>query len=71
MTYTQVSQKFQIVIPKEIRNKLSLKPKQKLMILEKNGVIYMAPDVALSKTFGLFKNSRLTSANLRDKKDRV
>ena len=34
MTIVKISPKYQIVIPKEIRNKLKLKPGQKLQILQ-------------------------------------
>jgi len=34
MTTVKISPKFQVVIPKEIRNKLKLKPGQRLQILE-------------------------------------
>ena len=34
MTIVKISPKYQIVIPKEIRNKLKLKPGQKMQILQ-------------------------------------
>jgi AbrB family looped-hinge helix DNA binding protein len=34
MTTVKISPKYQVVIPKEIRNKLKLKPGQRLQILE-------------------------------------
>jgi AbrB family looped-hinge helix DNA binding protein len=34
MTIVKISPKYQVVIPKEIRNKLKLKPGQKLQILQ-------------------------------------
>ncbi len=34
MTTITVSPKFQVVIPKEIRNKLNLKPGQKLQVIQ-------------------------------------
>ena len=70
MTYTHVSPKFQVVIPKEVRNRMGLKPKQKLIVMEKGGVIHLIPEVPLKSLKGRFKNSNLTSNNLRDKKDR-
>lgn len=34
MTIVKISPKYQVVIPKEIRNKLKLKPGQKMQILQ-------------------------------------
>ncbi len=70
MTYTSVSPKFQIVIPKEIRNKTQVKPGQKLMVYERNGVIYLIPDLPMRKLRGLFKGRGVDLSGLRDKSDR-
>ncbi len=71
MTYAQISPKFQIVIPKEVRTRLSLRPKQRLMVLEKGGIIHLVPDIPLKKMKGFFKGRGLDTKNLRDKKDRL
>lgn len=71
MTYIFLSPKFQVVIPKEVRNKLNLKPKQRLVVMEKAGVIHMMPEVSLKKMKGVFKGKGLTTQGLRDKKDRL
>jgi AbrB family looped-hinge helix DNA binding protein len=41
MATVTVSPKFQIVIPKEIREKMKLKPGQKLFMFELNGKIHV------------------------------
>ncbi|HEX5036579.1 MAG TPA: AbrB/MazE/SpoVT family DNA-binding domain-containing protein, partial [bacterium] len=43
MTYTSVSSKFQVVIPKEVRERLSMKPGQKLIVYERGGIIHLIP----------------------------
>ena len=43
MAMTTISPKFQIVIPKEVREKLHLTPSQRLQIVEKGGVITLVP----------------------------
>ena len=40
MTMTTLSKNFQIVIPEEIREKLGLRPKQGLHVMEKHDVIH-------------------------------
>jgi AbrB family looped-hinge helix DNA binding protein len=39
--------KFQIVIPKQIREKLRLKPRQRLHVIQKNRIITLVPEVPL------------------------
>lgn len=71
MTYTHVSTKFQIVIPKEVRNRLALEPKQKLIVFTKGGIIHLIPEISLKKMKGYFKNTGLSTKDLRDKFDRL
>ena len=70
MTYTSVSTKYQVVIPKEVREKMSLKPGQKLVIYEKSGIIHLIPDIPIKKLKGLFKDRGIDMKDLRDKSDR-
>ena len=65
---TTISPKFQIVIPKEVREKLRLTPKQRLQVLEKGGVITLVPEVPLKSLRGLLKG--MSKSDLREKKDR-
>ena len=71
MTYTSVSPKYQVVIPKEIRNKISVKPGQKLVVYERDGIIYLVPDIPLKKMRGMFKDRGIDLKNIRDKSDRA
>jgi len=43
MTTSLLSPKYQIVIPKEIRQKLALKPGQRLSVIERDGHIELKP----------------------------
>ncbi len=36
---TTISSKYQVVIPKPVRKRLGLQPKQKLTVLEKDGML--------------------------------
>ena len=47
MTTTTISPKYQVVIPKEIREKLHLKSGQKMTVVTKGGVIYFIPESLL------------------------
>ena len=47
MAVTTISPKFQIVIPKEVREKLRRSPRQHLQIMEKDGIITPVPEVPI------------------------
>lgn len=69
MATTTISPKFQIVIPKEVRDKLHLAPRQRLQVLEKGGVITLVPEVPLKSLRGLLKG--MSKSDLREKNDRL
>ncbi len=69
MATTTISPKFQIVIPKEVRDRLHLSPKQRLQVLEKGGVITLVPEVPLKSLKGVLKG--MSKEGIRDKKDRL
>ncbi|CAE6773353.1 MAG: AbrB/MazE/SpoVT family DNA-binding domain-containing protein [Nitrospira sp.] len=69
MSVTTISPKFQIVIPKDVREKLHLSPSQRLQVLEKGGVITLVPEVPLKSLKGALKG--MSRTGLREKKDRV
>jgi AbrB family looped-hinge helix DNA binding protein len=68
MVMTTISSKFQIVIPKEVREKLHLSPKQRLHVVEKGGIITLVPEVPLKSLRGALKG--MSKTDLREKKDR-
>lgn len=55
MTSSILSPKFQIVIPKEIRQALSLKPGQRLNVIEKEGHIELRPILTPDQLIGFLK----------------
>lgn len=69
MATTTISPKFQIVIPKEVRDKLHLTPQQRLQVIEKGGVITLIPEVPLKSLRGLLKG--MSKTDIREKKDRI
>jgi AbrB family looped-hinge helix DNA binding protein len=69
MAMTTISPKFQIVIPKEVREKLHLSPQQRLQVVEKGGVITLVPEVPLKSLKGALKG--MSKTDLREKKDRL
>lgn len=55
MTTTTISPKFQVVIPKAVREKLHLKSGQKMGVVTKGGIIYFVPEKPLETFRGFLK----------------
>lgn len=55
MNTVKVSPKFQVVIPKEIREQLKLKPGQKLLIYASEGTIRLSPPPSVKELRGMAK----------------
>jgi AbrB family looped-hinge helix DNA binding protein len=64
---TTISSKYQIVIPKPIRERLKLKPKQKLTVIEKDKMLILIPHASLDELRGITAGAR--TDNHREKKD--
>jgi AbrB family looped-hinge helix DNA binding protein len=63
-----VSPKYQIVIPKLIRVELNIKPGEKIVLLERDGVIHLIKLGDVKKLRGKFK--KLSTEGLRDENER-
>lgn len=68
MAKTRVSPKYQVVIPKEIREGLALKPGQDMQVIRKGNVIMLVPDRPILSYRGILRG--LATAGFREKKDR-
>ena len=68
MAETTVSSKYQVVIPKEVRERLQIKPGQKLSVIAKGGVIHLVPVLELDQLQGFVRG--IDTSNLREKADR-
>jgi AbrB family looped-hinge helix DNA binding protein len=69
MARTKVSPKYQVVIPKEVRESANIKVGQELQVVSKGGVITLVPERPLSTLRGFAKGIR--TDGVREKKDRV
>jgi len=68
MATVTVSSKFQVVIPEDVRSKLKLQPGQKVVVVEKDGVVHLIPLKPIKDTRGLARGTR--TGNIRDERDR-
>ncbi len=69
MAETTVSSKYQVVIPKAVRERLSVKPGQKLSVVVRGNIIALVPQVAPEDLRGFLKG--MDPSGLREKGDRV
>jgi AbrB family looped-hinge helix DNA binding protein len=69
MQAVKVSPKFQVVIPKQVREKLRLKPGQKLFIYELDGIIRLEAPRSIKDLRGMAKGIRWEETD-RDHADR-
>jgi AbrB family looped-hinge helix DNA binding protein len=69
MPRVTISPKFQIVIPREIRERLRLRPGQQITLFERDGIITAIPDLPLEKFRGILKG--MSRTELREKQERI
>jgi len=55
MTTTKISPNYQVVVPKEVREKLYLKSGQKMTVVVKGGVVHLIPKKPLHLFKGFLK----------------
>jgi AbrB family looped-hinge helix DNA binding protein len=68
MRSVTLSTKYQLVIPREIRDRLELEPGSKLTVIEKGGVLYLVPERPIEELKGVARGTK--RKGLREKKDR-
>lgn len=68
MSTVKLSSKFQIVIPRDVREKLNLKAGEQIVIIEKAGIIHLVPQKPIKQMRGFVKGG--DTQNIRDEEDR-
>ena len=68
MVVVKVSPKFQVVIPEEVRRKACIKPGQKVVVIEKDGIINIIPQRPIKELKGFLKG--MSTENIRDEEER-
>jgi AbrB family looped-hinge helix DNA binding protein len=69
METATLSTKYQLVIPRSIRERLGLVPGTRLTVLDKGGVLYLIPERPIRSKRGLARG--VNPRGLREKKDRL
>ncbi len=70
MTTSLISPKYQIVIPKKVRQRLDLKPGQRLNVIEKDGHVEIHPILTPEQLLGILKDKAHVPFK-REKTDRL
>ena len=68
MATVTISPKYQVVILSEVRERLRLKPGQKVAVLEKDGLVHLIPIRPLKELKGFVR--RVSARGLRDEGER-
>jgi AbrB family looped-hinge helix DNA binding protein len=69
MKTVTLSTKYQLVIPREARERLGLRPGAKLTVIDKGGILHLVPQRPVRARRGVAKGLR--PRGLREKKDRL
>lgn len=68
MARTRVSSKYQVVIPKDVRERANIRVGQEFQVITKGGSVTLVPDRPISSMRGFVRGMRTTG--FREKKDR-
>ncbi len=69
METVTLSSKYQLVLPRGVRERLQLHPGMRLTVLHKGRVIFLVPERPLRTYRGILRGARVKG--LREKKDRL
>ena len=64
-----LSTKYQLVVPREVRERLRLRPGSELTVIEKGGVVFLVPARPMRARRGLARGA--APRGLREEKDRL
>lgn len=69
MNTVTLSTKYQLVIPRDVRDRLALQPGARLTVVEKGGILYLVPEKPITELRGVARGTK--RKGLREKKDRL
>lgn len=71
MDTVTVSPKYQVVIPKRVRNERHIRPGDRLAFIVKHGVVHLVPIQPFAKSKGMLRGTDLDLEDVRDHSDRM
>lgn len=69
MPTVTISSKYQVVIPRELRERYGLKPGQKVIMLDVGGLVYLVPRIPLQDLYGFLKGVHIDLDDIREEED--
>jgi AbrB family looped-hinge helix DNA binding protein len=69
MKTVTLSTKYQLVVPRDVRERLGLRPGSQITVIEKGGIVFLVPARPLRARRGVARGAR--ARGLREKKDRL
>lgn len=69
MAHTTISSKYQVVIPKEIRERVGLKPGQRLSVIATGRGVHLVPVPSLEELRGIARGA--DTGGVREKEERL
>ncbi len=69
METVTVSPKYQVVIPQEIRERVGIKPGERMMVIEKGNVIHLIRIRTMKRAKG-FLGRKISAEGMRDETER-
>jgi AbrB family looped-hinge helix DNA binding protein len=69
MASVTVSPKYQLVIPREVRDQAGVKAGMKLTVIAKGGIIYLIPEHRIEELFGMLEG--IGPGGVREEEDRI
>ena len=69
MDTVTVSPKFQVVIPQSVRDRVGVKPGERMMVMERGNVIYLVRIGEIKDAKG-FLGKKISTKGLRDESER-
>ena len=70
MPQVTISSKYQVVIPREVRERLRIRKGQKMLVFERNGIIQLVPDRDIKELKGIAKGMSPSMEGIREEADR-
>lgn len=70
MAKVKLSSKFQVVIPREMRQKLNLKPGEEIVMVENAGTIHLVPQKPIKQMRGFVKGGNTQNIREEQEEDR-
>jgi len=71
METVRVSPKYQVVIPKRVREERNIRPGDRLAVIVKHGILHLVPVRPFAASKGMLRGAMVAIKDVRDHSDRM